>query len=186
MRLASCVSVEVVNGGAGRSTPGFCSTPVTVQGTFARTASTNPCVAVSSSRRTAVVLEGTGLRVEVLAGGDALVVDPNERGDELATLALQRGFEVPVLRRAERAPFFLALDDEPHRDALHAPGAQPCLHLLPQNGRKGVAVEPIENASALLRANEVLVDVARIVERLLHGVFRDFVKDDAADRNPAA
>ena len=34
LRLASCVSVEVVNGGAGRSTPGFCSTDVTCQGTL--------------------------------------------------------------------------------------------------------------------------------------------------------
>jgi len=32
LRLASCVSVEVVNGGDGRSTPGFASTLVTDHG----------------------------------------------------------------------------------------------------------------------------------------------------------
>jgi hypothetical protein len=52
LRLDSCVSVDVVNGGAGRSTPGFCSTDVTVHGTFARTASTSVIVAASSSSRT--------------------------------------------------------------------------------------------------------------------------------------
>ena len=159
MRLASCVSVDVVNGGAGRSTPGFCSTPVTVQGTFARTASTNFCVVGPSRRRTLVILEGPGLRVEVLPGRDALIVDANERGNELAPLALHRRFEVPVLGRTERTPLFLALDDQAHRNALHTSGAQSRLHLLPEDRREGVAVEPIENAPALLRANEVLVDV---------------------------
>jgi hypothetical protein len=52
LRLASWVSVDVVKGGAGRSTPGFCSTDVTVQGTLARTASANAEAALSSSNRT--------------------------------------------------------------------------------------------------------------------------------------
>ena len=51
LRLASCVRVEVVNGGDGRSTPGLASTEVTCHGRFCRTASTSaPAVASSSSR----------------------------------------------------------------------------------------------------------------------------------------
>ena len=84
---------------------------------------------------------------------------------------------------AERAPLFLALDDQANGDALHAAGAQPGLHLLPEHRRQRVAVEAIENAAALLRAHQVLVDVAGIVERLLDRVLGDLVEDDAADRN---
>jgi hypothetical protein len=51
LRLASCVRVDVVNGGAGRSIPGFCSTLETVHGTFARIASASVMAAASSSRR---------------------------------------------------------------------------------------------------------------------------------------
>ncbi len=129
------------------------------------------------------VLQRAGLRIEILAAGNALVADFDQRGDEFAAFTLERGFEVPVDRRAERAAFFLALDDQPNGHALHAPGAQTRLHLLPQHGRQRVAVQAVEDAPALLRANEVLVHVARVCERLLHGFFGDFVEDDAADRN---
>jgi len=67
---------------------------------------------------------------------------------------------------------------------LDAPGAEARLHLLPQDRRECVAVKPVENAPALLRANEVLVDVSRIVERLPHRIFRNLVKDDAPDGDP--
>ena len=93
------------------------------------------------------------------------------------------GFEIPIDRRAERAALFLALDDQPHGNALHASGAEPGLHLLPEHRRQRVAVEAVEDAAALLRANEVLVDVDGFVERLLDRVFGDLVEDDPADGN---
>jgi len=49
LREASWVSVEVVNGGAGRSAPGFCSTDDTVHGTLACRASASARVRASSS-----------------------------------------------------------------------------------------------------------------------------------------
>ena len=52
LRLASCESVEVVNGGAGRSTPGLASTDVTSHGRCCRSPSASPRAAASSSRRT--------------------------------------------------------------------------------------------------------------------------------------
>ena len=181
LRLASCCSVEVVNGGDG---------PLRVRllldagdrprqpahQAFAQLARAS----FSSSRRT-VFDSSCALAVEVLAGGDALAADLGERGGELDGAAAQLRLEIPVARGAERQALFFALDDHAHGDALHAPRAEAGLHLLPQHRRQRVAVEPIENAAALLRADEVLVDVVLLGQRRLHGLFGDFVEDDAAD-----
>src|SRR5262249_39753817 len=118
-----------------------------------------------------------------LAGRDALVADTDERGQELAALALQARLEIPVDASPEFAALFLALDDQPYGNALHAAGAQPRLHFLPEDRRERVPVEAIDGAAAFLRANEVLVHLGRVVERILDGVFSDLMKDDAADRN---
>ena len=160
LRLASCVSVDVVNGGAGRSTPGFCSTPVTVHGSVRanrprrarrRPASSSmPHALRSSARRSAA---SKSLPVATRWSPTRTSVATNSRPSPR-----QPRFEVPVDAGAERAPLFLALDDEPHGHALHAAGAQAGLHLLPEHRRQRVAVEPIEDAAALLGADEVLVD----------------------------
>jgi hypothetical protein len=134
----------------------------------------------SSSRRTFLVLERTGLGVEVLARRNPLVVQPGERGHELAPLAPQRGLEVPIRGRPERPPLLFPFDDEADGDALHASGAEAGLHLLPQHGRERVAVEPVEDAAALLGANQVLVDLGRMLERLVDGVLGDLVEGEAA------
>ena len=182
MRLASCVSVEVVNGGAGRSTPGFSSTAVTVQGRFRHSASTSARPSASDSTR-ALRPVSVACRVEVLAGRDALGAEARERGRELTPFAREPGFEIPVRRRPECQARFLAIDNQPHRHALHAAGAQSRAHFLPQHRRHGVAVQAIEDAAAFLRAHQVLVHVVRILDGLLDRVFGDFVKDDALDRN---
>ena len=75
-------------------------------------------------------------------------------------------FEIPVGRGAERQALLFAIDDQPDGDALHAAGAQAGLDLLPQHRRQRVAVEPIEDAAALLRADQVLVDVVRVLDGL--------------------
>jgi hypothetical protein len=80
-----------------------------------------------------LVLEHAALRVEILTRCDALIIHANQRGNELATVALQPRFEIPVHAGAERASFFLALDDEPDSDTLDAAGAQAGLDLLPEH-----------------------------------------------------
>ena len=72
-----------------------------------------PCASglVEQPRRV-VRFELRPLRVEVLAGGDALVADPRERGGELAAVAAQLRLEIPVARGAEREALFFALDDQ--------------------------------------------------------------------------
>ena len=56
----------------------------------------------------------------------------------------------------------LALDDEPRRDRLHAPGRQSLHDLPPEHRRDLVAVEAVEDAPRLLRVDEARVDVARL------------------------
>ncbi len=127
------------------------------------------------------VLQLTALRVEVLPGRYALIVDSDQRGNELPALALEDRLEVPVNTGAECPPLFLPLDDQAYRDALHTAGAETCLHLLPEHRRERVSVKTIENTAAFLRSNEVLVDVGWMSERLFHRIFGDLVKDDPTD-----
>ena len=91
--------------------------------------------------------------------------------------------EIRVARRAEREPLLFAIDDQPDGDALDAAGAQAGLDLLPQHRRQRVAVEAIEDAAAFLRAHQVVVDVVRLLDRLVDGLLGDLVEDDPLDRN---
>ena len=59
----------------------------------------------------------------VLAAGDALALEGDERGRE-AGVGGERGVEVPVVRRVEGDALALALDHEAGRDRLHAAGGQ--------------------------------------------------------------
>ena len=111
LRLASCCSVDVVNGGDGRLLNGFSSTLVTVQGRRRISVSRKPCASFSPSSRTLFEVE-LALAVEILAGGDALPADFGERGAELGCAAAQLGFEIPVTRGAERETLFFTLDDQ--------------------------------------------------------------------------
>src|SRR5215510_9114615 len=92
LRLASCCRVEVRNGAAGRRVYGFSSTE--------RTANGRPSSRSTSCRSRAVDLD-----------------EPR-----LERPGLERAEDVPVGGGDERHPGALALDDEPRRDRLHAPG----------------------------------------------------------------
>src|SRR5690606_23535116 len=52
-----------------------------------------------------------------------------------------------------------------------------------QHGRDLVAVEAVEDAAGLLRVDEVLVEVARVLQRPLDRLARDLVEDHALDRH---
>jgi hypothetical protein len=129
------------------------------------------------------ILQLARFGVEILTGRDPLIIQAGERCHELTPLALQPGLEVPVHRRPERAALFFTLDDEADGDALHTSGTQPRLNFLPQKRRQRVAVEPIQNAAALLRPDKILVDLARVIERLLDRVLGDLMEHDAAHRH---
>ena len=100
---------------------------------------------------------------EVAAGRDALPVERDEPRLELVRVEGRE--QVPPRGGAEGHPLALALDDEPRRDRLDAPGGEARHDLLPEDGRDLVAVEPVEDAPRLLRVDEPGVDLARLAER---------------------
>ena len=75
----------------------------------------------------------------------------------------------------------LAVHNEAQRHGLHAPGADAALDVLPEDGGNLVAHEPVEHSSGLLRANQVLVDGARVLQRFFHCAGGDLVELNAAD-----
>ncbi|HKP71298.1 MAG TPA: toprim domain-containing protein, partial [Pyrinomonadaceae bacterium] len=85
----------------------------------------------------------------------------------------------PVFRLDELLDLAFALDDHPQRDRLHAPRAQTPAHRATQKRRDFVADQTFEHAPRLLRVNEVLVDLLRLVEGGLHGPLRDLVEHHA-------
>ena len=91
--------------------------------------------------------------------------------------------EIPPRGRAERHPLALTLDDEARRDRLDAAGGEPGHDLLPEHRRHLVAVEPVEDPPRLLCVDEPLVDLARLLERLLDRVAGDLVEDHPPDRH---
>jgi hypothetical protein len=112
---------------------------------------------------------------------DALAVDGDE--PRLENAGRERPFDVPVLRGDERHPRALALDDESRRDGLHTPCGKAGHDLLPEHGRDLVAVEPVENAPRLLRVDQPLVDLARLVEGARDRIACDLVEDHPPRRN---
>ena len=93
---------------------------------------------------------------------------------------------MPVLFGRELLDLVLAVDDQLQGDRLHASRAQAAPHLVPQERADLVADEPVEHAARALRRNHLLVDRARMVERLLHRPLRDFVEREAVDFLPLA
>ncbi len=130
-----------------------------------------------------LILQCASLGIEVFAGRDAPVAEPDERGDELASFALELRLQIPIDRGTKCPALFLALDDQTDGNALDTSGAESGLHFLPEQRRQGVAVQAVENTAAFLCANEILVHVRRVLEGLFHRVFRDLVEDDAAHGN---
>ena len=81
----------------------------------------------------------------------------------------------------ERLDLALALADDAHRDRLHAAGRQPAAHLLPEQRADLVADQAVEDAARLLRLEQVLVELLRVLERLLDRALGDLVEQHAAD-----
>ena len=150
LRLASCCSVEVMNGAAGLRVYGFSSTDVTLNAAPSSFAGEVACVGLGELH--GVLRLQRAVLAEVATLCDALAVDRREPGGERA--GVERRDDVPVLGRDERHALALALDDEPRRDRLHAPGGEPLHDLPPEHRRDLVAVETVEDPPRLLRVDE--------------------------------
>lgn len=89
--------------------------------------------------------------------------------------------EQPVLLGVEGTALGLAVHDQAQGHGLHAPGGNAALHLLPQQGGKLVAHQPVQHAAGLLGVEQVAVQFARVVQRFLYRAGGDFVELDAPD-----
>ena len=75
----------------------------------------------------------------------------------------------PVFFLLERLDLALAFDDQAQRDGLHASGGKAAADFVPEQRRNLVADQAIEHAAGLLRVDQVLIDIAGMLERFLHG-----------------
>ena len=121
--------------------------------------------------------------VEVLAGGDPGLPDPHEVGGE-AGVGRELGLDAPVAGGHERHALALALHHEPHRGALHPPGRQAGGHLAPQHLGDRVAEQAVHDPPGLLGLDEPVVDVPRLLDRLLDRLPGDLVEHHPAHRDP--
>ena len=96
------------------------------------------------------------------------------------------GEEVPVLLGHEALNLALAFDHELQRDGLHAAGAHPTPHLVPEERADLVADETVEDPPRLLRIDHLHVDVQRLLDRLENCFFCDLVEHQPTDLASAA
>src|SRR5208337_1734297 len=110
-----------------------------------------------------------------------VLVAEEPRLERRRILAGKAGVERPVLFGAECLALAFAIDDDPQRNRLHAPGADPALDLVPQQRTYLVANQPIEHSARLVRVEQVVIEVRGIGDGLLDGGGCDFMEQHAAD-----
>ena len=180
MRLASCCSVEVMNGAAGRRVYGFSSTDVTANEASPSFDGEIACVVLRELH--GVLRAQRAVLREVAALGDALAVDRGEPGRERAGVerarrcpsTRRRGTacaRAPARRRAASPPTARARPTAPASPSARAP-ARPRSR---RDGR-GCAAPPARRRgwSSMSRVS---------VERALDRGPRDLVEDHAAHRH---
>ena len=128
--------------------------------------------------------------IEVLAGGDPIAVQCDQRGgegtgafDHLVRRDREDRPDVPVLGRPEAHPLAFPLHHDAGGHGLH-PARRELRHdLLPQDRGHLVAVQPVQDATGLLCLDQVLVDLARVGHGLLDRRAGDLVEDHPPDRH---
>src|SRR2546428_7620058 len=76
----------------------------------------------------------------------------------------------PRLDGDELPNLVLAVDHKAKRDGRDAPGANPLLHLGPQERAQPEADEPVDDAAGPLRVYQPYIDQSRRIERAAHSV----------------
>src|SRR5207302_2421139 len=131
-----------------------------------------------------------GRGIEVAAAGHLASLELDERGRERgsarvgsaaitlvgsADSGLEGALEVPVLGGPEGHAGALALDDEARGHALDPARRQPRHHLLPEDGRHLIADKAVEHPAALLRVDQLHVELAPVLDPLPDAAPRDLV-----------
>ena len=122
-------------------------------------------------------LELPCIRVEVLGRDHALAVHLHEIRFEFLAALSEAGFHPPEAGHLEADPGPLALHQQAHGHALHASGAEPGEHLLPEQRADFVAEQPVDDAAGFLGLDQVLVDRPRAFQCLMDRVAGDLVED---------
>ena len=138
-----------------------------------------------------VEVDGVGvaelpLAGEVLAGGHLGPVHCGEVGGKdggIAGVEPEHRPQPPVVGRGEGHALALALDHYAGGHALHPPSRQAGQHLLPQNGRHLIAVEPVEQATGLLGVHQAAVQITGRLDGGADGRRGDLVEHHALDVN---
>ena len=167
LRLASCCSVEVVNGGCGCRLTGLASTDGDREG--------------GGFKR---LLErfGFGARADIEALEFLAVGADEARLEGLVARRRQRRDQRPIFLADEFLDFEFAVADKPQRHRLHPAGRARARKLAPQHRRKREADEIIERAARQIGIDQRLVDGARMLHRLGHRLLGDGVEHHALDR----
>ena len=98
---------------------------------------------------------------------------------ERARAAVEQRVEQPVLLRLEGADLVFAVDHDARGHRLHAAGGQAGLDLAPEQRTELIAHDAVENAARLLRVDQILIDLARVLDALGDDLFRDLVERHA-------
>ncbi len=171
-----------MNGAAGRREYGFDSTFETLRATpSARSACTSDS-ATRSSSTTALPFsrpESSKSRPVATRSPPRRTSRASNAWASVARAVGEASDQVPVAGRDEGEALALAVDHEPRRRGLHAPGGEAGTDLAPEHRRHLVAVEAVEDAAGLLRVDERRVELAGVVLRLLDRVLGDLVEHHA-------
>src|SRR3989338_11399620 len=96
-------------------------------------------------------------------------------------LGIQERSYCPVFFGFEFFDSPLALDNEPYRNGLNAPGGKPAVDFFPQKRGELVAHESVEDSARLLGIDAFHIKVARMCKGFLNRALCDFVKYDSFD-----
>ena len=101
-------------------------------------------------------------------------------GKSAALTAAEMRVEQPVFLTDKVLYLLLAVNDHARCDRLHAPRGQAALDLFPQQRRQLVADDAVEYAARLLRVDQILIDIARVLDALSDDLFGYLIEGDAA------
>src|SRR4029077_20200849 len=71
------------------------------------------------------------------------------------------------------------LNEQTQRHTLHSTSGQTPTDFFPQNRRKLIAYQSIQNASCSLRADQIFINFPWILQRFLDRAFSNFMKNDS-------
>ena len=95
----------------------------------------------------------------------------------LLHLLAQACLHGPVLDRHERLDLPFTINDQAHRNRLHPPRGQTLANLVPQQRAQLVSHKPVNHPAPLLRLHEIEIDLAGMLQRILHRRLRDLMED---------